>query len=69
MAKNYKKVKLSVENSNQKNLDDMIQEKSDKKKEIDEGLKIIKRQMKILENSSKEYNMSIETLKYVKNCF
>ena len=47
----------------------MIQEKSDKKKEIDEGLKIIKRQMKILENSSKEYNMSIETLKYVKNCF
>ena len=69
LAKNYKKVKLSVENSNQKNLDDMIQEKSDKKKEIDEGLKIIKRQMKILENSSKEYNMSIETLKYVKNCF
>ena len=69
LANRYKKVTMTLENSGQKHLDDMIREKHRKKKEVDDELKILKHKMKLLENTSKEYKRSIDTLTYVKSCF
>tara|TARA_B110000285_G_C15112813_1_gene612164 strand:- start:725 stop:1828 length:1104 start_codon:yes stop_codon:yes gene_type:complete len=68
LNKKYKLIKLSKKNSGIINLDDIIEDEINKKKEIDLERKILRNKLRILEKSSKEYGMSIDRFKYVKNC-